>query len=127
MIRVPHSSREGEQLAPLVLELEESVAVHLTFPVRQEIGLNISFFAHRWQAIMKTLSTSHLCMWLAISCALWQKKIYPKQVWLWGLARPSLVPSPTLESESGSPYIRSWVSVTSYYITKRIVSMWPFV
>ena len=39
----------------------------------------------------------------------------------------SLVPSPTLESGSGSPYIRSWVSVTSYYITKRIVSTWPFV
>ena len=43
------------------------------------------------------------------------------------LMRISLVPSPTLESGSGSPYIRSWVSVASYYITKRIVSTWPFV
>ena len=39
----------------------------------------------------------------------------------------SLVPSPTLEGGSGSPYIQSWVSVTSYYITKQIVSTWPFV
>ena len=39
----------------------------------------------------------------------------------------SPVPSPTLESGSGSPYIQSWVSVTSYYITKRKVSTWPFV
>ena len=42
-------------------------------------------------------------------------------------AGPSLVPSPTWKGGSGSPYIQSWVSVTSYYITKRKVSTWPLV
>ena len=39
----------------------------------------------------------------------------------------SLVPSPTWKGGSGSPYIQSWVSVTSYYITKRMMSTWPLV